>query len=307
MMCYYNATMFEEYGVKTPKEYFLEGNWTWDTFLEVMIQMTKDTNGDGRIDTYGLPGDSWHNLVNSWKTNSKGELVSVIDEPWVRDFFQLKYEAFTVKKCSIAGANRIQTNVINPMFAMQLSDCEPYNFEHMFQSIANGDELEVVPAPEWVGKDGAKLSTSKVTQACVSLAATCDEREAAFDLLVYLMKCGLKYVSDFSFGAVKCDYAGILGTSELSKQWKAAFAEQMKEREATLATLEGLYDADHMTKVMDYYNKISGWHAFTTYGGIKSLLGYAEITQMPPASSIPAVKEKHQAALDKYNDLYVFS
>jgi hypothetical protein len=192
------------------------------------------------------------------------------------------------------------------MAAMQISDCEPYNFEHMFKYLKNGDAVVAVPAPEWEGEDGKRQTWRQLTQSCAHIASSCDEREAAFDLLVYLMKCGLKYMSDFSYGSVKCDYAGIQGTSELSKQWKAAFAEQMKERDEKLTTLEGLYDADHMTKVMDYYNKISGWHAFTTYGGITSLLGYSEITKMPPASSIPAVKEKHQAALDKYNDLYVF-
>jgi len=50
----YNKTLFEQNGVKTPMEYFKEGNWTWDTFREVALQMTADTDGDGTNDIYGF-------------------------------------------------------------------------------------------------------------------------------------------------------------------------------------------------------------------------------------------------------------
>lgn len=50
----YNKTLFEQYGIKTPMEYFEEGNWTWDTFREVALQMTGDTDGDGNNDIYGF-------------------------------------------------------------------------------------------------------------------------------------------------------------------------------------------------------------------------------------------------------------
>lgn len=50
----YNKTLFEQSGVKTPMEYFEEGNWTWDTFREVAMAMTGDTDGDGNNDIYGF-------------------------------------------------------------------------------------------------------------------------------------------------------------------------------------------------------------------------------------------------------------
>ena len=50
----YNKTLFEQNGVKTPMEYFEEGNWTWDTFREVALEMTGDTDGDGNNDVYGF-------------------------------------------------------------------------------------------------------------------------------------------------------------------------------------------------------------------------------------------------------------
>lgn len=134
-MCYYNKTMFEDYGVKTPKEYFMEGDWTWSNFVKCIDAMTQDVNADGTIDTYGLNGDSLarYRLFNPIKYDESGKVLSVIDEPIVQDFFQLKYDCVTVKGTIIAGANRIQTNVTYPMFAMQLGDCEPYNFKHLYQ------------------------------------------------------------------------------------------------------------------------------------------------------------------------------
>ncbi len=50
----FNKTLFEEKGIKNPREYFEEGTWTWDTFREVCMSMTEDTDHDGENDLYGF-------------------------------------------------------------------------------------------------------------------------------------------------------------------------------------------------------------------------------------------------------------
>ena len=266
--------------------------------------MTKDNNADGKIDTYGLNGDSWGNLVNPWATNAKGELISTIDEPWMVAYFQLKYDAFTVKKVSAGGKNAIQTNVINPMFAMQLSDCEPYNWQHLYQEIPNGNRLEVVPVPEWRGANGETLGTSKLTQSCFHMAASCDEREAVVDMFAYLLKCGLKYVSDYSLGTVKCEYEGLQGTSEYSKQVLEALAKINANRTKKLKQLGSIYDASYVTKLNKYLEE-RGHYVYGTYANVDILTSYSEITQMAPNSSIPAIKQKYQNSLNVYNSTYM--
>lgn len=302
MVCY-NKTMFETFGAKTPKEYFLEGNWTWETFMQCMEEVTNDLNVDGTLDTYGLPAASFDNLVNPWKMDATGKLVSTIDEEWMQDFIQLKYEAFNKNLVLPSGKNQIRSNVTYPMCAMQISDCEPYNFEHLYQTLPNGDELEVVPVPEWRGSNGETIGFSTVIQSAASLLTTCDEREAAVDLLAYLLQCGMKYVSDYSLGAVECEYEGIQGSCDLSKQWKQAFAKVCADRSADANEIRN-YDKAYVTKINTYLSDkdkyISG-----TYADVSALTGYAEIIQMPPAFSIPAIREKYQKALDTYNDLYV--
>jgi len=303
-MCYYNKTMFEDYGVKTPKEYFMEGNWTWTTFLKCMEEMTKDVDADGVMDTYGLPGDSmtWGRMGDPWKTDENGRLVNTIDDPMIQDFIQFKYDVFAVKKCAKSDKNKIQTNVIYPMYAMQLSDCEPYNFEHLYQEIPNGNELEVVPVPAYDG-DGGTRNILQWTQACVSLAATCDHREAAIDMLCYLLKCGQKYVSDFSLGAVACEYDGIQGTCEVSANWKAAFAQVCADRTKDLAKIDA-YDPELIAKIYESFEGAE-WYTFQRYTGVDMITSYSEITKMPPESSIPIIKNKFQAAIDTYNSKYI--
>ena len=304
MMCYYNVDMFNDYGVKTPKEYFLEGNWTWDTFKEVMVQMTKDTNGDGKIDTYGMNGDAWGFMLDPWKTNAKGELVSVIDEPYVKDFIAMKYDAYVVNKCTIAGQNKIQTNVINPMFAMQMSDCEPYNWQHLYQEIPNGNRLEVAPIPEWRGENGETMGKSKITGSGIHMFATCDEREAVIDMLVYVAKCTLKYVSDYSLGTVACEYEGLQGTTEYSKACVDALKKINASRTKKLKALGDIYDASYVTKLNKYLDE-RGHSISPVHGDVTSPIGYKEVTQMPPESSIPAIKGKYENALNAFNSLYL--
>lgn len=305
MMLYFNKSMFERYDVKSPLEYFNEGNWNWDAFVTCMKAMTKDLDADGTSDTYGLNGDSWGRFVRPNHLDDKGAIVNTIDYPWIQEYFQIKYNAHAVDFVTCTGGSKITTNVTFPMWAMQISDCEPYNYEHMFQTISNGDELMVVPVPKWTGDNGEEKAWLAWTQSCGHLAASCDEREAAFDLLCYLLKCGKKYISDFSLGAVKCDYAGIQGSSELSKKWKEAFAKVVEDRKAAIEETPN-YDAAHIAKINEYFAKIDEWYAGSSFTGVTNLLTFKEITTMPPASSIPAIREKYQAELDKYNDLYVF-
>jgi len=49
---FYNKNMFEAAGIPAPKE-----GWTWDEFLATAKKLTKDTNGDGKTDVFGV--DTW--------------------------------------------------------------------------------------------------------------------------------------------------------------------------------------------------------------------------------------------------------
>ena len=50
---FFNQTLFEAAGAKTPLEYYEEGNWNWETFVKAGKELTADTDGDGKTDQWG--------------------------------------------------------------------------------------------------------------------------------------------------------------------------------------------------------------------------------------------------------------
>ncbi|TFE23050.1 ABC transporter substrate-binding protein [Cohnella luojiensis] len=53
---YYNRDLIKKLGLPDPQELYMNGQWTWDKFLEIAKQATTDTNNDGKNDTWGYSG-----------------------------------------------------------------------------------------------------------------------------------------------------------------------------------------------------------------------------------------------------------
>lgn len=51
---FFNKTMFENNGVKSPLDFYKEGTWNWDSLKKVAVELTMDTNRDGTIDQWGF-------------------------------------------------------------------------------------------------------------------------------------------------------------------------------------------------------------------------------------------------------------
>jgi multiple sugar transport system substrate-binding protein len=62
---YYNKDLFDEYGVDYP-----DGTWNYQDYLDAMVRLTHDRNGDGQTDLWGSTLDvSWDRIqvhVNAW-------------------------------------------------------------------------------------------------------------------------------------------------------------------------------------------------------------------------------------------------
>ncbi len=307
MMVYFDQSMFAKYDVKSPLEYYNEGSWTWENFAKCMAEITRDLDGDGTTDIYGLPGDSWKNLVNPENRDAAtGKLLSTIDDPWIRDFIQLKYNAYRVDHSSRNDENKIESNVDSPKYAMQISACEAYDPQDVFKVIATGDELLAVPLPRWEGENGESKEWVNITQMTAHITSTTKNREAAFDLLCYLTKCGMKYMADCSLGAISCDYTGIQGTTDASNLWKTAFAADVQQRKAALEKLS-CYDAAYVPKIVKALSQSDGWYIYAPHSSSHTylnLLTCIEIYEKPPSESIPIIKEKYLDVLEKFNKAY---
>ncbi|MBK7641936.1 MAG: extracellular solute-binding protein [Planctomycetes bacterium] len=68
---YYNRDLLEQAGVPLPR-----ADWTWDDLLAAARKVTRDTDGDGRIDQYGISLTQWLQAVVPWIWQNGGELVS---------------------------------------------------------------------------------------------------------------------------------------------------------------------------------------------------------------------------------------
>ena len=54
VVAYINTDLFNRAGLQLPSRY-----WSWDELQEASQALTKDTNGDGRIDQWGFIADGW--------------------------------------------------------------------------------------------------------------------------------------------------------------------------------------------------------------------------------------------------------
>mgnify|MGYP000880622253 FL=1 len=73
---FYNKDMLKREGLEDPAELQKKGEWTWDKFLEICKGVTKDLNGDGKIDQYGLIGVP-ANLANLFIESNNGKITDI--------------------------------------------------------------------------------------------------------------------------------------------------------------------------------------------------------------------------------------
>ncbi|MFW5980917.1 MAG: ABC transporter substrate-binding protein, partial [Halanaerobiaceae bacterium] len=79
----YNREIVEAEGLTDPQELLAEGEWNWENARRMMEQVTRDTDGDGSNDQWGMANwDMWGiNEINAWHMAiSNGERLARIDD-----------------------------------------------------------------------------------------------------------------------------------------------------------------------------------------------------------------------------------
>ncbi len=125
LVVYYNKDLFTQAGVPFPSD-----NWTWDEFLADAKALTRDTNGDGKTDQYGLgtEGDLLRLAPFIWQNggevfdNDKDPSKLTMDSPaslealnWVIDF-QIKWHIVPTPQDEVVES--FETRFINGTLAM---------------------------------------------------------------------------------------------------------------------------------------------------------------------------------------------
>ncbi len=70
MVVVYNRRLFREAGIAPPT-----GDWTWDDFLAAARALTRDTDGDGRVDQWGTVFDRRAFLWIPWLWSGGGDVL----------------------------------------------------------------------------------------------------------------------------------------------------------------------------------------------------------------------------------------
>lgn len=85
---FFNKDIIEQYGLPDPYELYANGEWTWDAFEQIAIAATKDTDGDGEIDQWGVEirdGRLDYRFQTFWVYTNEGALVKEVDGKVIYD------------------------------------------------------------------------------------------------------------------------------------------------------------------------------------------------------------------------------
>jgi multiple sugar transport system substrate-binding protein len=76
LVVYYNRALFEKAGVPFPPN-----DWSWSDFVQAAKALTRDTDGDGRVDTYGLGFEPTLIRVAPFVWQAGGDIVDDLHQP----------------------------------------------------------------------------------------------------------------------------------------------------------------------------------------------------------------------------------
>ncbi|MBQ3491435.1 MAG: hypothetical protein IJA74_02665 [Oscillospiraceae bacterium] len=298
----YNRTMMENYGVKTPQEYIDEGNWTWETFMEVARACTKDTDGDGKLDTVGATVESMQRFVDVVIEDPEtGKLSSNMSSATNKKFLEMIYKG-AVEDKSIHTSYRVVTDLKSPTIAMSLQDGEAYNFMQNQKILENGDVIETCLPPSETKGGTPRLS---LTNYNFFIPVGSDATDAATDMIAYICQAGMKWIEDHSEGLYDSGFKGITGACEYSKAWKELYEDWLWERDDEYAKIKDDYNEEAYTDLLEAYLTLpkSPGRKYTNVN--TTIYTSKTVYEAPPSTSLATLEPALNNQIAKYNEMFL--
>jgi len=298
----YNRSMMERYGVKTPQEYIDEGNWTWETYMEVARACTKDLDGDGKLDTVGSTVESMQRFVDVVLEDPEtGKLSSNMNSATNKAFAEMIYNGVINEKV-ILNEYRVVTDLKNPNVAMSLQDGEVYNFMHNYKKLANGDIIETCMPP---AKDKDTDPRLSLTNYNMFIPTGSDEADAATDLIAFICQVGMKWIEDHSEGLYDSGFEGITGVSEYSKAWKELYDDFLWERDDEYSKIKDDYNEEAYAELLNDYLTVTK-NPGKKYTDVNtSMYTQKAMFEAPPATSLATLGPSLENSCTKYNNTFL--
>ncbi len=293
-MLKYNRTKMEDLGIKTPKEYYLEDNWIYETLYTCLNECVIDADGDGVNESYGIPRTSHgYYLCPTIGYDENGYLKSLWDTDLVRQYVQLYYEGFQTGAVGSAADKFLLAGV----------QSYPYMINFLMYEDANGDVWDSCPVPAW--KDGEPGSSS-LNYVYMLIPTGCEDVDQAVKMMDFIMECGLEEMDSLSGGDIY-DYVGLTGCTE----WTKTYIEERDAKNAELiAAILALpeYDAE-WTKTINEHMANTKFHMQIVASGVDwdpwNSSKYSVLWEAPSAPSIAQIHPVIQAQCDAFNILYL--
>lgn len=109
---YYNRAILEREGLTDPQKLVEQGEWTWDAFLEIAQKTTKDLDGDGKIDQWGLVGHAPTFARQLIYTNEgaiikeeDGKIISGLEDENTIEALQFVHDLWNTHKVAMPNAH----------------------------------------------------------------------------------------------------------------------------------------------------------------------------------------------------------
>lgn len=148
----YNKDLMLEEGIdesEMPLALYKKGKWNWDTFVALAKKLTADTNGDGKVDRYGV--GCWYPQIFVYSNGAtyvtvdkKGNAKLNFDDPRVQKGLNIAQKGIK-EGWMITDWNTASTGLAQRKIAMYIERWYNYDDQKFNQKVE--DEIEVAPIP----------------------------------------------------------------------------------------------------------------------------------------------------------------
>jgi multiple sugar transport system substrate-binding protein len=196
IVLFYNKDMFDKAGIAYPTV-----DWTWDDLRTAAKQLTKDTNGDGKMDQFGFIFDQWDMEVGwseaLWAYG--GDIITpdhtktLIGEPKAREAWQMLHDMVFVDK-SVPDANAVG-QYGGDLFQAGVAAMTPMGHWSVPGYNTAGFKFDVVPMPK-----GPAGQATSVNSAGFVVAKASKNPDAAFAFVQFaISKTGQTRLAELGF------------------------------------------------------------------------------------------------------------
>lgn len=198
-----NLDLVDELGLENPVELYENGEWTWEKMKEICINATKDTDGDGQNDVWGLSGAPYEIAFQLIAANDgyKADLTARkqgLDDPRTMEALNFFHELYNVEKVAyVAGGNIDDWNGNRGAFLEGKSAL--YLTQDWMMGNAVSYNWAVIPFPEGPQNESGATYFWSVSGACIPKSSP----NPLWAYIVYEELTGYKTLEERSEGNIE--------------------------------------------------------------------------------------------------------